>query len=142
MEVNHLNLSQVNPLTLSQLKLPLLMTALLLSFPVLFLVNNTVSFSYTLLGIFHLVFTPPLINMSAEQTNVYTQEVLSTDPYETFDQVTPLEIQAYFGFMILMGINQLQCLYDKFQLTLLPSSRQDISGTIFGNLLVSPFHKE
>ena len=50
--------------------------------------------------------------MIAEQTNVYAREVLSTDAYERFDQVTPLEIQAYFGFMILMGINQLPCLYD------------------------------
>ena len=50
--------------------------------------------------------------MIAEQTNVYAREVLSTDAYDKFDHGTPLEIQAYFGFMILMGINQLPCLYD------------------------------
>ena len=54
--------------------------------------------------------------MIAEQTNVYAREVLSTYAYERFDQVTPLEIQAYFGFMILMGINQLPCLYDYWKL--------------------------
>ena len=82
--------------------------------------------------------------MIAEQTNVHAREVLSTDAYERFDQVTPLEIQAYFGFMILMGINQLPCLYHywKSNLLLLPSSRQDISETILGNLSVSPFHAE
>ena len=32
----------------------------------------TVPLSHTLLGIFHLLFTPALINMIAEQTNVYT----------------------------------------------------------------------
>ena len=72
----------------------------------------TVPLSHTLLGIFHLLFTPVLISMIAEQTNVYAREVLSTDAYERFDQVRPLEIQAYFGFVILMEINQLPCLYD------------------------------
>ena len=72
----------------------------------------TVPLSDTLLGIFHLLFTPVLISMIAEQTNVYAREVLSTDAYERFDQVRPLEIQAYFGSIILMGINQLPCLYD------------------------------
>ena len=42
--------------------------------------------------------------------------LLSTDVYDRFDQITPLEIQAYFGFMILMGINQLLCLCDYWKL--------------------------
>ena len=39
----------------------------------------TVPLSHTLLGIFHLLFIPALINTIAEQTNVYAWEVLSTD---------------------------------------------------------------
>ena len=38
--------------------------------------------------------------------------MLSADAFEKFDLVTPHEIQAYFGFMLLMGINKLPCLYD------------------------------
>ena len=80
--------------------------------------------------------------MIAEQTNVYAQEVLSTDAYKRFDQVRLLEIQAYFGFVILMGSNQLPCLYDywKFDPTYHYSPVADrISQRQF---LVSPFHAE
>ena len=70
--MNHLNLSQVNPLTLSQLKLALLTNDSPPSvFPCTVLREPTVPLSHTLLGIFHLLFTPALISMIAEQTYVY-----------------------------------------------------------------------
>ena len=76
----------------------------------------TVTLPSTPLGVFHLLFIPTLINIICEQSNLYAQQVLSDNAYQHFDQITPTEIQAYFGFMILMGINQLPCLYDYWKL--------------------------
>ena len=71
-----------------------------------------VALHHTCLGIFQLFFTSSLLNLIADQTNLYAQQVLSSEAYDKFENVTPVEIQAYFGFMILMGINQLPCIYD------------------------------
>lgn len=59
-----------------------------------------------------MLFTPSLLNIISEQTNLYARQVLSDDGYKKFHEVTQLEIQAYLGFMILMGINKLPCIYD------------------------------
>ena len=64
------------------------------------------------LGLFRLLFTPYLIQLIVDNTNLYAEQVLSPENYLKFEKVTSLEIQAYFGFMLLMGINQLPCLYD------------------------------
>ena len=64
------------------------------------------------LGLFRLLFTPYLIQLIADNTNLYAEQVLSAENYLKFEKVTSIEIQAYFGFMFLVGINQLPCLYD------------------------------
>ena len=64
------------------------------------------------LGLFRLLFTPYLIQLIFDNMNLYAEQVLSPENYLKFEKVTSLEIQAYFGFMFLMGINKLPCLYD------------------------------
>ena len=62
--------------------------------------------------LFLLFFTPYLIKLIVDNTNLYAEQVLSAENYLKFEKVMSLEIQAYFGFMLLMGINQLPCLSD------------------------------
>ena len=50
--------------------------------------------------------------MIADKTNLFAEQVLSSEAFQKFVPVTTEEIQAYFGFMLLMGINKLPCLYD------------------------------
>ena len=51
----------------------------------------------------------PLIT---DNTNLYAEQVLSEEKYEKYVKMTEMELQAYFGFMLLMGINHLPSLYD------------------------------
>ena len=76
-------------------------------------IGPKVPLQHTSLGIFHLLFTPILISHICDQTNLYAKQVLSPAAFETFDLVTPHELQAYIGFMILMGVNKLPALYDE-----------------------------
>ena len=47
-----------------------------------------------------------------EQLNLYAQEVMSDERYEKWDQISIEDLEAYFGFNILMGINSLPSLED------------------------------
>ena len=66
----------------------------------------------TLLEIFHILFPVSLISMIADKTNLIAEQVLSSEAFQKFEPVITEEIQAYFGFMLLMGINKVPCLYD------------------------------
>ncbi len=50
--------------------------------------------------------------MIVEQTNLYATQVMGEERYATWEAVHTEEIWAYFGFMILMGINWLPALSD------------------------------
>ena len=71
----------------------------------------TVPLPGSIMEIFRLLFTPTLILMIVEQTNLYVSQVMTEEAYAKFVPVTQAEIEAYMGFMILMGINQLPSLY-------------------------------
>ena len=45
-----------------------------------------------------------------EQSNLYAQEVMSDVKYEKWDQISIEDLETYFGFNILMGINSLPSL--------------------------------
>lgn len=50
--------------------------------------------------------------MIVQQCNLYAQEVMSEEKYENWKEISTEDIEAYFGFMILMGINSLPSLED------------------------------
>ena len=75
-----------------------------------------VPLSTRILEIFQLFFTITLIDLIVEQTNLYASRVMDPTHYEKWTKVTAEEILAYFGFMILMGINHLPSLADYWKL--------------------------
>ena len=52
------------------------------------------------------------MQLITDNTNLYAEQVLSEEKYEKYVKMTEMELQAYFGFMLLMGINHLPSLYD------------------------------
>ena len=50
--------------------------------------------------------------MIVEQSNLYAMEVMSDEKYEKWDPISIEDMEAYFGFNILMGINSLPSLED------------------------------
>ena len=75
-------------------------------------VGPAVALSACVLEIFELFFTPALIYLIVEQTNLYAHQTMSDDQYSKWEEVNAEEIWAYMGFMILMGINHLPALSD------------------------------
>ena len=57
------------------------------------------------LGLFSLFFDDKLVSLIVEETNRYARQVLEGTTKQLSTDAK--EIRAYFGFMILMGINQL-----------------------------------
>ena len=68
--------------------------------------------SAIVLDTFKLFFTPAIMLTICDQSNLYAKQILSDVAYEKFDQFTIEELYAYFGFMVLMGVNQLPTLSD------------------------------
>ena len=64
------------------------------------------------LGIFQLFFTMEVIEMIVEQTNLYAYQCMGDTAFEAWQKVTAAELEAFFGFMILMGIVRLPSLLD------------------------------
>ena len=65
----------------------------------------------SLLQLFHVFFTTELLSSITTETNLYA-EICLKEAYETWDKVTVEELQAYLGFMMLMGIVQLPSIRD------------------------------
>ena len=64
------------------------------------------------LGIFSLFFTPALLAFIVEQSNQFALECMGAEKFATWTQITVEELQAYMGFMILMGLVKLPSIYD------------------------------
>ena len=54
--------------------------------------------------------------MIVDQTNLYASQVMDPSQYDKWTKLTAGELWAYFGFMILMGINQPPALADYWKL--------------------------
>ena len=54
--------------------------------------------------------------MIVDQTNLYASQVMDPSQYDKWTKLTADELWAYFGFMILMGVNQLPALADYWKL--------------------------
>ena len=79
-------------------------------------VGPNVPISARIRDIFQLFFTTTLIDMIVDQANLYTSQVMDPSQYDKWTKLTADELWAYFGFMILMGINQLPVLADYWKL--------------------------
>ena len=66
--------------------------------------------------IFQLFFSLGILQHIVDQTNLYASQVMGDSQFATWEQVTIEELKAYFGFMILMGLNQLPALFDYWRL--------------------------
>lgn len=64
----------------------------------------------TILETFQLFFTAAIVNLVVDQTNLYAAQVLGERVATTWVDVTENDILAFFGFAILMGVNQLPAL--------------------------------
>ena len=64
------------------------------------------------LKIFSLFFTSSLLNFVVVQTNKFALECMGGERFAQWSQVTVPELQAYIGFMVLMGIVHLPSIYD------------------------------
>ena len=62
--------------------------------------------------IFQLFFGLGIMQLIVDQTNLYASQVMDATEFATWEQVTVEELKAYFGFMIVMGLNQLPLLFD------------------------------
>ena len=58
------------------------------------------------------MFTTDLQDEIVKQSNLYAKEVMGEEKYSRWTQITREELQAYFGFCVLMGINHLPALDD------------------------------
>ena len=64
----------------------------------------------TPLGLFRLFFTPAIISYITEQTNLYASQCMTNEVFQWWEKVTDVELEAFFGFMILMGLVHLPSL--------------------------------
>ena len=61
---------------------------------------------------FRLIFTPSLIEQIVQQSNLYAQQVMEPGKFEQWKNISSIELEAYLGFSMLMGINSLPSLDD------------------------------
>ena len=66
----------------------------------------------SVIGIFPLFFTSSIIKYIVEQTNLYASQCLSPESFLKWEKVSEDEMEAFFGFMILMGLVRLPSLSD------------------------------
>ena len=64
------------------------------------------------LGIFSFFFTSTLMTYIVEQSNEFALECMGAEKFEGWTKITVEELQAYMGFMILMGLVKLPNIYD------------------------------
>ena len=67
-------------------------------------------------ALFQVFFTPALLSLICNESNLFAKQVLNAEQYEKYTLITPEELLAYFGFMTLMGINTLPALNDYWKL--------------------------
>ena len=64
------------------------------------------------MGVFKLFFSAAVIEYIVNEMNRYARECMGDDAFAKWVPVTAAEIEAYLGFIILMGINRLPALRD------------------------------
>ena len=61
----------------------------------------------TSLDVFELFFSDDLQTKVVAETNLYAKQVMGEDKYRKWKEITTDELKAFYGFSILMGIDQL-----------------------------------
>ena len=64
------------------------------------------------IDVFRHFFTCELIDTIVQQTNLYAKQIMTPAAYTEWDKITVCELEAYFGFCILMSINHLPAIDD------------------------------
>jgi hypothetical protein len=62
--------------------------------------------------IFNFFFTIEILEYIVQQTNLYASECMGAVAFESWQPLSVPELQAYMGFMILMGLVKLPALFD------------------------------
>ena len=75
-------------------------------------VGPTVSVPSSPLEAFMLFFAQSLLQLIVDKTNRYADTCVGGEKYAKLTKVSIEELQAYLGFMIIMGIVKLPSLYD------------------------------
>ena len=75
-------------------------------------VGSRVIVPNSFIGIFQLFFTIDLLEYIVQESNRYAQQCMQPNVFEEWQQITVPELQAFFGFMILMGLVELPALSD------------------------------
>ena len=63
-------------------------------------------------GVFSLFFTSTLLQYIVDQSNQFALECMGADKFASWTKITVEELQAYMGFMILMGLVKLPSIFD------------------------------
>ena len=64
------------------------------------------------LKMFLLFFTEELIRMIVDQSNLFASLSMSEEQYSKWNKISSEELQAYLGFIIIMGLVPLPSIYD------------------------------
>ena len=75
-------------------------------------VGPTISIPDTPLDIFELFFSQSLKEMILHESNRYAKQAMGEEQYSTWKMISVEELKAFFGFLILMGIDHLPSLDD------------------------------
>ena len=75
-------------------------------------VGPTISIPDTPLDVFELFFTQSLKEMILHESNRYAKQAMGEEQYSTWKIISVEELKAFFGFLILMGIDHLPSLDD------------------------------
>lgn len=75
-------------------------------------VGPTVDIPVTPLEIFELYYTPQCLQQIVDASNRYAMEVMNAEKYESWKLIDVADLKAFFGFNILMGLNQLPSVND------------------------------
>ena len=74
--------------------------------------TNSCYSRFTTLGIFKLFFTVEILQYIVEQTNKYALECMGQPSFDSWQPLTVADLEAFMGFMLLMGIVNLPALFD------------------------------
>ena len=56
------------------------------------------------------LFTSTIVSYITEQTNLYASQCMTDDAFQCWEKVTVVEMEAFFGFLVLMGLVHLPSL--------------------------------
>ncbi len=71
----------------------------------------TISIPDSPMEIFHLFYSSDILDNIAQETMTYVKQQMSPENFLKFEPITKTDLEAFFGFSILMGINPLPSIH-------------------------------